>query len=86
VRDRRHFGDYARELDTANAGCSHAMEDSMAKALDVNDDPKTDPKKSVPERNKDEKLHGKHAQVNENSVEDGEPVHPDEAGERSPQA
>jgi hypothetical protein len=61
------------------------MEDSMAKALDMNDSEKTDRKKSQPtagHRDKDEKLHGKHAQVNENSVEEGEPIHPDEAGEK----
>ena len=60
----------------------------MSKALDVNDDPKASDKPTKPDasdRPKDEKLHGKHAQVNANSVEEGEPIHPDEAGERTPE-
>ena len=53
----------------------------MAKAVDVNNQPGTNRKPTPSARNKDEKLHGKHAQVNSNSVEEGEPIHPDEAGE-----
>jgi hypothetical protein len=57
----------------------------MAKALDVNKQRPTDHSPTAPERGKDKKLQGKHAQVNQNSVEEGEPIHPDEAGEVTPE-
>jgi hypothetical protein len=54
------------------------MEDAMAKALEVNDDTaqnqERQPQQSA-EQPRPEELEGKSFQVNENSVEEGEPVH-----------
>jgi hypothetical protein len=54
------------------------MEDAMAKARETNDDTAQNQERQ-PQRSADEprpeKLEGKSFQVNENSVEEGEPVH-----------
>jgi hypothetical protein len=58
--------------------CSNAVEDSMAKALEVNDNTaqnqKRQPQRLSGDKRNQQKLQGKALQVNENSVEDQEPV------------
>jgi hypothetical protein len=52
----------------------------MARALNVNENPRVDQKASgtAGRDKRDEKLDGKAAQANKNSVEAGEPIHFDE--------
>jgi hypothetical protein len=58
--------------------CPLAMEDAMAKALEVNDNTaqneKRKPQQQSDDKHNQQKLQGKALQVNENSVEDQEPV------------
>jgi len=54
------------------------MENTMAKALDVNDNTaqtqKRQPQQQADDKRNEQKLQGKALQVNENSVEDQEPA------------
>lgn len=56
------------------------MEDAMAKALEVNDktaqNQERQPQQQSGDKPNQQKLTGKSFQVNENSVEEGEPVSP----------
>jgi hypothetical protein len=56
------------------------MEDAMAKALEVNDktaqNQERRPQQPSGDKPNQQKLQGKSFQVNENSVEEGEPVSP----------
>jgi hypothetical protein len=58
--------------------CPLAMKDAMAKALEVNDNTaqneKRKPQQQSGDKHNQQKLQGKALQVNENSVEDQEPV------------
>lgn len=59
--------------------CRLAMEDAMTKALESNDNTaqnqERQPQQQSGDKRNQQKLQGKAFQVNENSVEEGEPVH-----------